>query len=134
AGGFALVVIDFGTLRFPLSQSASLRLARAAERSGAAVLVLAEGRPCGTFAALTLATTRLRAHFSREGRGGPALFHGLHIEAAVARNKLGVFGDRTRLSAVLDPLYSSELTAADNSSLANKPSSTLTLLSSAARR
>ena len=65
AGGFGLVVIDFGAMRFPLSQSASLRLARAAERSGAAVLALADNRVCGTFAALTLSMSKLRASFSR---------------------------------------------------------------------
>jgi hypothetical protein len=111
AGGFGLVVIDFGAMRYPLSQSASLRLARAAERSGTAVLALANHRVCGTFAALTLSMSKLRASFSRLGREGcregykdaPALFDGLRIEAAVERNKLGVFGDRAQLFAAVDP-------------------------------
>ena len=112
AGGFGLVVIDFGALRFPLSQSASLRLARAAERSGAAVLALASTRVCGTFAALTLSMSKLRASFSRMGRGGhgnhgnndaPALFDGLRLEAAVERNKLGLFGESAQLFAAVDP-------------------------------
>jgi hypothetical protein len=103
AGGFGLVVIDFGAMRFPLSQSASLRLARAAERSGAAVLALAGNRVCGTFAALTLSMSKLRASFSRLGKNAPALFDGMRIEAAVERNKLGVFGDRAQLFAAVDP-------------------------------
>ena len=109
AGGFGLVVIDFGALRFPLSQSASLRLARAAERSGAAVLALATTRICGTFAALTLSMSKLRASFTRMSPAAPALFDGIHLEAAVERNKLGVFGDRAQLFAAIDPLISPPL-------------------------
>ncbi len=106
AGGFGLVVIDFGAMRFPLSQSASLRLARAAERSGTAVLALASNRVCGTFAALTLSMSAHRASFSRLGKDAPALFDGLRIEASVERNKLGLFGDRAHLFAAIDPLSS----------------------------
>ncbi len=105
AGGFGLVVIDFGAMRYPLSQSASLRLARAAERSGAAVLALATHRVCGTFAALTLAMSKHRASFSRLGTNAPVLFDGLRIEASVERNKLGLFGDHAQLFAAIDPLY-----------------------------
>jgi hypothetical protein len=108
AGGFGLVVIDFGAMRFPLSQSASLRLARAAERSGAAVLALAANRVCGTFAALTLSMSKLRASFSRIGKDAPALFDGLRIEASVERNKLGVFGDRAQLFAAADQLSNND--------------------------
>ena len=104
AGGFGLVIIDFGAMRFPLSQSASLRLARAAERSGTAVLALATNRVCGTFAALTLAMSKHRASFSRMNSGAPALFDGLRLEASVERNKLGLFGDRANLFAAVDPL------------------------------
>src|SRR5580698_11428645 len=104
AGGFGLVVIDFGAMRFPLSQSASLRLARAAERSATAVLALAGNRVCGTFAALTLSMSKLRASFSRLGTQAPALFDGLRLEASVERNKLGLFGDRAQLFAAVDPL------------------------------
>jgi hypothetical protein len=103
AGGFGLVVIDFGAMRSPLSQSASLRLARAAERSGAAVLALACNRVCGTFAALTLSMSKQRASFSRLGKDAPALFDGLRIEASVERNKLDLFGDRGHLFAAVDP-------------------------------
>ncbi len=102
AGGFGLVVIDFGAMRYPLTQSAALRLARAAERSGAAVLVLAQYRMCGTFAALTLTAARSRACFTRIAPGAPALFDGIRIDASVARNKLGVFGHRANLFAATD--------------------------------
>src|ERR1700683_487688 len=71
AGGFGLVVIDFGAVRYPLSQSASWRLARAAERSGAAVLALAGTRVCGTFAALTLSMSKQRASFTRINKDAP---------------------------------------------------------------
>jgi hypothetical protein len=107
AGGFGLVIIDFGAMRYPIVQSSALRLARAAEKTGTAVLALASNRICGTFAALTLSMAKLRASFSRDGNGAPALFDGLRIEASVARNKLGVFGDRATLFAATDPLSSS---------------------------
>ena len=42
AGGFGLLVIDFGdAIRF-IPQSSALRLARIAERSGAAIIILAQ--------------------------------------------------------------------------------------------
>ena len=103
AGGFGLLVIDFGALRFALAQSASLRIARAAERSATAVLVLAAGRMCGTFAALTLALERPRVSFSHNAPGAPALFDGIKFDAAVARSKLGIFGERVELYAAIDP-------------------------------
>jgi hypothetical protein len=91
-------------MRFPLSQSASLRLAHAAERSGTAVLALATHRVCGTFAALTLAMSKHRASFSRMSSVAPALFDGLRLEASVERNKLGLFGDHAHLFAAVDPI------------------------------
>ena len=116
AGGFGLVVIDFGPMRYPLSQSASLRLARAAERSGTAVLALATTRVCGTFAALTLAMSKHRARFNRMSIDAPMLFDGLGLEASVERNKLGVFGDRAPLFAAIDPL-SCDLTRRSSATL-----------------
>ncbi len=101
AGGFGLVVIDFGAMRYPLSHSAAMRLARAAERSASAVLALATGRVCGTFAALTLSMGARRACFSRDAIGAPALFDGMRLEAAVARNKLGGIGARAQIFAAI---------------------------------
>ena len=104
AGGFGLLVLDFGAARYPLAESAALRLARAAERSGAAVLALAERRMCGTFAALTLSLGRRSTRFSRPAPGAPALFDGLALEARVTRNKLGMLGHRAELDALAGPL------------------------------
>ncbi|HXW83996.1 MAG TPA: hypothetical protein VEJ86_06300 [Candidatus Binataceae bacterium] len=102
AGGFGLVVVDFGDEARWIPQSAALRLARAAERSGAAVVVIASRRMCGTFAVLSLVTHRVEAAFSRLTPRSPAIFDGLIFEAEIARNKLGGLGRRARLEAVLD--------------------------------
>ncbi len=104
AGGFGLVVIDFGDLRYPIPQSSALRLARAAERSGAAVIALASRRMCGTFASLSLAMNRVEASFGSTASGGPAVFDGLELEARVARNKFGGSGGQTVIRALVDPI------------------------------
>ena len=103
AGGFGLVVIDLGGYARTLTQSAALRLARAAERSGAAVIVLAERRTCGTFAALSLVLGRARPFFSRTAPGAPVLFDGIRVEAYVARNKLGGSGQAAAWRVLVDP-------------------------------
>jgi len=109
AGGFGLVVIDFGFAiggrARTLKPSAALRLARAAEQSGAAVIVLAERRTCGTFAALSLVLGRIRPFFSRMGSGAPALFDGIRVEAHVARNKLGGSGRAAAWRALIDSRF-----------------------------
>jgi hypothetical protein len=92
AGGFGLVLLDFGELSRGLPHGAALRLARAAERGGAAVLALGSHRLCGSFAALSIALRCGRACFSRPWPGAPALFDGLVIEARIARHKLGGSG------------------------------------------
>jgi hypothetical protein len=103
AGGLGLVVIDFGAGMRGLPQSAALRLARAAERSGTAVIVLAGSRMCGTFAALSLALRRERACFNRPRANAPILFDGMVIEARVARNKLGGSGSIATWKAAIEP-------------------------------
>ncbi|HLK87469.1 MAG TPA: hypothetical protein VKT27_13260 [Candidatus Binataceae bacterium] len=105
AGGFGLVAIDIGALvpARTFTLSAALRLARAAERSGAAVIVMAERRTCGTFAALSLVLGRVRPCFSRSAPGAPALFDGMRVEAYVARNKLGGSGRAAAWRALVDP-------------------------------
>ena len=109
AGGFGLVVIDCGGLRDcngragTFTQSAALRLAHGAERSGAAVVVIAAHQMCGTFAALSLMLSRRRAGFSRASSGAPTLFDGLMVEARVMRNKLGGAGGAATWSAITDP-------------------------------
>ncbi|HEY1850383.1 MAG TPA: hypothetical protein VGG60_05090 [Candidatus Binataceae bacterium] len=106
ADGFGVVVIDCGsacTRIGAFTQSAALRLARAAERSGAAVIVIGSRRLCGTFAALSLRLKRARTCFSRESRWAPGLFDGLAIEAQVMRNKLGGAGASASWKALVDP-------------------------------
>jgi hypothetical protein len=112
AGGFGLVVIDLGGYARTLTPSAALRLARAAERSGAAVIVLAERRTCGTFAALSLVLGRARPFFSRTAPGAPALFDGIRVEAYVARNKLGGSGQAAVWRVLVDPTSPAKPTAA----------------------
>jgi hypothetical protein len=109
AGGFGLLVIDFGnSIRF-IPQSAALRLARAAERSGAAVLVIADNRMCGTFSALTLLLNRRRANFKCTTRSSHATqsthttFDGQSIKARVMRNKLGGSGGIALWSTAANP-------------------------------
>lgn len=103
AGGFGLLVIDFGGYERPLPQSAALRVARLAERSGTSVLTLAVNRMCGTFAALGLSLSCNRTLFTRLGVRGPALFEGLKVEARVTRNKLGGSGASGYWDTLLDP-------------------------------
>lgn len=104
AGGFGLVVIDFGEAARALTHASALRIARAAERSGAAVIALAPWRMCGTFAALSLAAARADASFSRLAPGSPVTFDGLTVDAMVARNKMGGTGRRVRVRALIDPI------------------------------
>jgi hypothetical protein len=108
AGGFGLVVIDFSGWTRAIPESAALRLARATERSGAAVIVLAAQRICGTFAALSLVMNRNRTCFSRSTAGAPVLFDGLVVKAMVTRNKLGGSGGTTMWKALADPLTDSD--------------------------
>ncbi|MGC2304605.1 ATPase domain-containing protein [Candidatus Binatus sp.] len=104
AGGFGLVVVDFGEAPRALTYASSLRIARAAERSGAAVIVIAPWRMCGTFAALSIAASRAETSFSRLAPGSPVMFDGLAVDAMVARNKMGGTGRHVRVRALVDPI------------------------------
>lgn len=104
AGGFGLVVVDFGEAVRALTYASSLRIARAAERSGAAVIAIAPWRMCGTFAALSIAASRAEASFSRLAPGSPVMFDGLAVDAMVARNKMGGTGRHVRVRALVDPI------------------------------
>ena len=108
AGGFGLVVVDFGETPRTLAYASALRIARAAERSGAAVIALAPWRMCGTFAALSLAASRAEASFSRLAPGAPVTFDGLTVVAMVARNKMGGTGRHVRVRMLIDPIESTE--------------------------
>jgi hypothetical protein len=103
AGGFGLVVIDVG-VRVPLPLNIALRLAREAERSGTAVVVIAPHRICGTFAALSLKLTRLETSFNRLTPASPAVFDGCVIHTATVHNKLGRTGGSVVLCGAIDPL------------------------------
>jgi hypothetical protein len=104
AGGFGLVVVDFGEAPRALTYASSLRIARAAERSGAAVIAIAPWRMCGTFAALSIAASRAETSFSRLAPGSPVMFDGLAVDAMVARNKMGGTGRHVRVRALVDPI------------------------------
>jgi len=104
AGGFGLVVVDFGEAPRALAHASALRIARAAERSGAAVIAIAPWRMCGTFAALSLAASRAGTSFSRLAPGSPVMFDGLAVDAMVARNKMGGTGRHVRVRALVDPV------------------------------
>jgi RecA DNA recombination protein len=104
AGGFGLVVVDFGETVRSLTYASSLRIARAAERSGAAVIAIAPWRMCGTFAALSIAASRAETSFSRLAPGSPVMFDGLAVDAMVARNKMGGTGRHVRVRALVDPI------------------------------
>jgi hypothetical protein len=104
AGGFGLVILDFGPIVRFIPQSAALRLARAAERSNAAVIVMGDRSLCGTFAVLSLELRRRRSCFNRTASGAPATFDGQLIEARVTRNKLGGSGHAVVWQAPIDPL------------------------------
>jgi hypothetical protein len=108
AGGFGLVILDLGDNPSQLSQSAALRLARAAERSGAGVLIIAPRRICGTFAVLSLTLRRKRACFSHLWPDAPALFDGLLFEACLTRNKLGSSGQIAKWAAVSEIINGAE--------------------------
>ena len=104
AGGFGLVVVDFGEAARTLAHASALRIARAAERSGAAVIAIAPWRMCGTFAALSIAASRAETSFSRLAPGSPVIFDGLAVDAMVARNKMGGTGRHVRVRALVDPI------------------------------
>jgi hypothetical protein len=108
AGGFGIVIVDFGEHPRTIAPAAALRLGRAAERAGTAVIAIAPYRMCGTFAALSIAMRRRRAAFGRIRAGSPATFDAIAIEATLARNKLGGSGASAELIAAIDPAADTE--------------------------
>jgi hypothetical protein len=102
AGGFGLLVVDFGHHARPLREGAALRLARWAERSGASVLISANYRMCGTFSALSVFLNCKHSLFARSIAKGPTLFDGFAIEATLMRNKLGASGGRANWRATFE--------------------------------
>jgi hypothetical protein len=103
AGGFGLVVIDLGASVALLPPSIALRLAREAEHSGAAVIVIAPHRICGSFATLSLKLRRIDAAFNRLAPTSPWLFNGLVIRTSTVRNQLGRTGTSAIIYAAIEP-------------------------------
>ncbi len=90
AGGFGLIALDLGAVvPRPLRSHVWPRLARAAEQSHTALVVLAPHRVAGSCAVLSL-SVRSRVPLWR--RGAWPLFEGFETSALVERNKLGVPG------------------------------------------
>jgi hypothetical protein len=125
AGGFGLIVIDFGRLRWPLRSSIAMRLARGAEQSGAALLILSERRLCGTFAALSLTFEHGRPSFSRTCPDAPVLFDGFVTDLRVARNKLGGSQRSIAWKLTNDPYVINDMADELGSAAENAPPSTL---------
>src|SRR5207253_10948157 len=86
AGGFGLVVLDVDRGR--ATPGVWPRLARAAERARATLLVVAARREAGTFAAVGLELTARHVHWSR-GPGRLLLLDGIDARVCVARSRVG---------------------------------------------
>jgi len=86
AGGFGLVVLDVDARR--TATGVWPRLARAAERTGSALLVVASRREAGTFAALGLELDARRVRWSG-GPGRLVLLEGIDAHVTVARSRVG---------------------------------------------
>jgi recA bacterial DNA recombination protein len=82
AGGFGLVVIDFGEETPRAPTAAWLRLRHAAERQGTTALVVARGRTAGAVATAAINLHSARPHFVTAG--GP-LLAALETRVAVER-------------------------------------------------
>ena len=89
AGGFGLVLLDVD----PVNASARAwpRLARAAERTRSALLVVAPRRAAGTFAAVGLELGARRVRWTG-GPGRLVLLEGIEASLTVARSRLGRWG------------------------------------------
>lgn len=85
AGGFRLVLLDVATC-VPGPPTVWLRLARAARRTGTAVVVLGERRMVGAFATLSLEVCRQHASFTPQGGPCP-LFDGLDGQVRMRKSK-----------------------------------------------
>lgn len=82
ATGFALVLLDV-TPPAKVAAAAWQRLARAAQSSNTALVVLSSQRVAGTAAEIALELEPARAHFT----GTPALLEGLEIEITLVRSR-----------------------------------------------
>jgi hypothetical protein len=88
-GGFPLVVVELGSPPLPGSRGTEsfwLRLARAAQAQGTALLVSSPYRVSGTAAAAVLAAGRARAAWHGEA-GGPRLLQGISSHLALEKRR-----------------------------------------------
>jgi RecA/RadA recombinase len=83
ARGFALVLLDPAGREREVTRAAWARLARAAEASGSALVLLSRERAAGPQAEVALEMGVLRAHFG----GMPVLLEALEIEAVLVRHR-----------------------------------------------
>lgn len=83
ARGFALVLLDLAGRERKVSRAAWARLARGAEASGSALVLLSRERAAGPQAEVALEMGVLRAHFG----GMPVLLEALEIEAVLVRHR-----------------------------------------------
>lgn len=90
AGGFGLVVLDLGDLppRRPRAHTWP-RLARAAEKAGAALVVLASRRLAGSFAAASVEMSGPRAVWSAAAAAPPRLFEGIESHGVLVHSRRG---------------------------------------------
>jgi hypothetical protein len=86
AGGFGLLVLDFGE-RVPFVPGAAwLRLRRVAGAPGTVVLAVAQRPLPGLLGSVSVALPQARPLFARTDLDAPALLEGLHTLPAVSRN------------------------------------------------
>ena len=97
AGGFGLVLLDTDAVSADADARAWPRLARAAERTRSALLVVARRRAAGTFAAVGLELGARRVRWSG-GPGRLVLLEGIEASLTVARSRLGRRGQSLVMS------------------------------------
>jgi len=90
AGGFAVIALWLCGVRMRAADAAWARLARSAERAGAALLVVGEQPRCGTFAAATVEVARGQARWRRApAPAGQLLLVARVTRLMLARSRLG---------------------------------------------
>jgi hypothetical protein len=98
AGGFGVVVLDVGEVTPRAPDAAWLRLARDAEGGRSALLLVSPWRVAGTFAAVTVETSRPRPRFVSATAASPKVVTAVEACIAVVRSKLGVPGGRAEVA------------------------------------
>ena len=91
AGGFGVVALDLGERRARVPEVSWLRLSRAAEKSDAALAVIAPWPQAGSFAAATVETSRPRPLLSQaqSTHASPRLLRAVTSCVALVRSRRG---------------------------------------------